>query len=72
MCDGPEAGLIQIDTLLAHGGLANYSLAHAARADMFRRLGRAEEAKSAYEKALALTQQEPERRFLRERIRQLP
>jgi RNA polymerase sigma-70 factor (ECF subfamily) len=72
MCDGPEAGLIQIDTLLAHGELANYSLAHAARADMFRRLGRAEEAKSAYEKALALTQQEPERRFLRERIRQLP
>ena len=71
MCDGPEAGLTHIDALLEHGGLANYYLAHAARADMFRRLGRPAEAKSAYEKALALTQQEPERQFLQERIRQL-
>jgi RNA polymerase sigma-70 factor (ECF subfamily) len=71
MRDGPEAGLTQIDALLGHGELANYHLAHAARADLCRRLGRAAEARAAYEKALALTQQEPERQFLQERIRQL-
>ncbi|MEK6336490.1 MAG: RNA polymerase sigma factor [Acidobacteriota bacterium] len=71
MCDGPEAGLTHIDALLEHGELASYYLAHSARADMYRRLGRTSEARSAYEKALALTQQEPERQFLRERIRQL-
>jgi RNA polymerase sigma-70 factor (ECF subfamily) len=71
MRDGPEAGLAQIDAALEHGELANYYLAHSARADMYRRLGRAAEARSAYEKALALTQQEPERQFLQERIRQL-
>jgi RNA polymerase sigma-70 factor, ECF subfamily len=71
MRDGPEAGLAQIDAVLDHGELANYYLAHSARADMYRRLGRTVEARSSYEKALALTQQEPERRFLQERIRQL-
>jgi RNA polymerase sigma-70 factor (ECF subfamily) len=71
MRDGPEAGLTHIDAVLAHGELANYYLAHSARADMYRRLGRTAEARSAYEKALALTQQEPERQFLQERIRQL-
>ena len=71
MCDGPEAGLSHIDALLERGELANYYLAHSARADMFRRLGRTAEARSSYEKALALTQQEPERLFLQERIRQL-
>jgi len=71
MRDGPEAGLAQIDAVLQHGELANYYLAHSARADMYRRLGRPAEARSAYEKALALTQQEPERQFLQERIRQL-
>jgi RNA polymerase sigma-70 factor, ECF subfamily len=71
MCDGPEAGLKHIDAVLAHGELANYYLAHSARADMCRRLGRTAEARSSYEKALALTQQEPERQFLQERIRQL-
>ena len=71
MCDGPEAGLTHIDALLEHGELANYYLAHSARADMYRRLGRTVEARSSYEKALALTQQEPERQFLQERIRQL-
>ncbi|PYP88850.1 MAG: RNA polymerase subunit sigma-24 [Blastocatellia bacterium AA13] len=71
MCDGPEAGLTQIDAVLEHGELANYYLAHSARADMYRRLGRTAEARSAYERALALTQQEPERHFLQERIRQL-
>ncbi len=71
MRDGPEAGLTHIDAVLAHGELANYYLAHSARADMCRRLGRTAEARSSYEKALALTQQEPERQFLQERIRQL-
>jgi len=71
MCDGPEAGLTHIDALLAQGELANYYLAHSARADLCRRLGKTAEARSSYEKALALTQQEPERQFLQERIRQL-
>ena len=71
MCDGPEAGLTHIDAVLEQGELANYYLAHSARADMYRRLGRTAEARSSYEKALALTQQEPERQFLQERIRQL-
>jgi len=71
MRDGPEAGLALIDAVLAHGELANYYLAHSARADMYRRLGRTAEARASYEKALALTQQEPERQFLQERIRQL-
>ncbi len=71
MCDGPEAGLTQIDAVLEHGELANYYLAHSARADMYRRLGRTAEARSSYERALALTQQQPERHFLQERIRQL-
>ena len=69
--DGPAAGLTHIDALLEHGELANYYLAHSARAELYRRLGRTAEARSAYEKALALTQQEPERQFLQERIRQL-
>ncbi len=71
MCDGPEAGLTLIDAVLENGGLENYYLAHSARADMYRRLGRTAEARASYEKALALTQQEPERQFLQERIRQL-
>src|SRR6201996_8189350 len=71
MFDGPEVGLTHIDAALAHGELANYHLAHSARADMYRRLGRIAEARSSYEKALALTQQEPERKFLEERLRQL-
>ena len=71
MRDGPEAGLAHIDAVLEHGELADYYLAHSARADMCRRLGSTAEARSSYEKALALTQQEPERQFLQERIRQL-
>jgi RNA polymerase sigma-70 factor (ECF subfamily) len=71
MRDGPEAGLAQIDAVLEDGELADYYLAHSARADMYRRLGRTAEARASYEKALALTQQEPERQFLQERIRQL-
>jgi RNA polymerase sigma-70 factor (ECF subfamily) len=71
MRDGPEVGLPLIDAVLAQGELANYYLAHSARAGMCRRLGRTAEARSSYEKALALTQQEPERRFLLERLRRL-
>jgi RNA polymerase sigma-70 factor (ECF subfamily) len=71
MRDGPEAGLAQIEAVLEQGELANYYLAHSARADLCRRLGRTAEALSSYEKALALTQQEPERQFLQARIRQL-
>ena len=69
--NGPEAGLEYIDALLEHGGLANYYLAHSARAELYRRLGRIAEARSSYEKALPLTQREPERQFLQERMRQL-
>jgi len=69
--DGPEAGLAHIDALLEDGELGNYYLAHSARAELCRRLGRTAEARSSYERALALTQQEPERQFLQERIRQL-
>ena len=71
MRDGPEAGLAQIDAILADGDLKDYYLAHSARADLCRRLGKTVEARSSYEAALALTQQEPERQFLQERIRQL-
>ncbi len=71
MRDGPEAGLTHVDAVMEHGELANYYLAHSARADMYRRLGRTAEARASYEKALALTHQEPERHFLQERIRQL-
>jgi RNA polymerase sigma-70 factor (ECF subfamily) len=71
MRDGPEAGLTHIDAVLEHGELANYHLAHSTRAEMCRRLGRTAEARASYEKALALTQQEPERQFLQARIRQL-
>src|SRR5215831_14060144 len=69
--DGPAAGLTHIDGLLEHGELANYYLAHSARAELYRRLGRTAEARSSYERALALTQQGPERQFLQERMRQL-
>ena len=71
MRDGPGAGLTLIDAILARGELGDYHLAHAARADLLRRLNRREEAKVAYERALALAQQEPERRFLRRRLSQL-
>jgi RNA polymerase sigma-70 factor (ECF subfamily) len=69
--DGPEAGLAHIDAVLEHGEMANYYLAHSARADMYRRLGRTAEARDSYEKALALTQQEPERQFLAKRLEEL-
>lgn len=71
MRDGPEAGLILVDDLLANGELASYHLAHAARADLCRRLGKLEEAREAYRQALSLTTQAPEQRFLRKRLREL-
>jgi RNA polymerase sigma-70 factor (ECF subfamily) len=71
MRDGPLAGLTLIDTILAQGDLGNYHLIHAARADLCRRLGRTSEARAAYERALSLAQQEPERRFLEKRLSEL-
>jgi len=71
MRDGPEAGLALIDGLLARGELADYHLAHSARADFLRRLGRPDEAAAAFRKALALAGQEPERRFIEGRLREL-
>jgi RNA polymerase sigma-70 factor (ECF subfamily) len=71
MRDGPAAGLAMLDAILAGGELAEYHLAHAARADLCRRLGRSAEAKKAYEKALRLARQDPERRFLEKRLREL-
>jgi RNA polymerase sigma-70 factor, ECF subfamily len=72
MRDGPAAGLSLIDALLAQGELDDYHLAHAARADLCRRMGRTAEARTAYAQALALTRQEPERRFLEGRLASLP
>jgi RNA polymerase sigma-70 factor (ECF subfamily) len=71
MRDGPAAGLALVDAILERGDLSDYRLAHAARADLCRRLGRAAEARASYERALALTQQEPERRFLERRLAEL-
>jgi RNA polymerase sigma-70 factor (ECF subfamily) len=71
MRDGPAAGLPLIDAILARGELADYHLAHAARADLCRRSGRTAEARSSYRSALALAQQEPERRFLERRLNAL-
>ena len=67
-CEGPEQGLRLIDDLLARDQLSHYHLAHSARADLCRRLGRISEARASYEKALALASQEPERRFLARRL----
>jgi RNA polymerase sigma-70 factor (ECF subfamily) len=72
MCDGPEAGLALVDAILERGDLAGYHLAHAARADLCRRLGRTEEAQASYQRALDLARQEPERRFLERRLANLP
>jgi RNA polymerase sigma-70 factor, ECF subfamily len=71
MRDGPAAGLALVDALLAAGQLGGYHLAHAARADLLRRLGRPDDARAAYRRALDLTRQGPERRFLERRLREL-
>jgi RNA polymerase sigma-70 factor (ECF subfamily) len=72
MLDGPAAGLAAVDNILARGELADYHLAHAARADLYRRLGMVGEARAAYRRALELTRQAPERRFLERRLAELP
>jgi len=71
MRDGPDAGLALVDSILARGVLSDYRLAHAARADLCRRLGKKTEARVSYERALALARQEPERRFLERRLAEL-
>jgi len=71
MRDGAEHGLALIDAILAHGELEKYHLAHAARADLLRRLGRTAEATDAYERAVQLTIEEPERRLLARRLREI-
>jgi RNA polymerase sigma-70 factor (ECF subfamily) len=68
MRDGPQAGLALMERILAAGELTNYPLAHAARADLYKRLGRTADARAAYQQALSLPQPEPARRFL---LRQL-
>jgi RNA polymerase sigma-70 factor, ECF subfamily len=71
MHEGPETGLALVDAILARGELADYYLAHSARADLCRRLGRTQEAIAAYQRALALTTQAPERRFIERRLVEL-
>jgi RNA polymerase sigma-70 factor (ECF subfamily) len=72
MRDGPEAGLAIVEAILERGDLIEYRLAHAAKADLCRRLGRTSDARASYERALALARQEPERRFLARRLAELP
>ncbi|GIW55462.1 MAG: DNA-directed RNA polymerase sigma-70 factor [Nitrospiraceae bacterium] len=72
MRDGPAAGLALIDAILARGDLKDYHLAHAARADLCRRLGNTAEARASYRRALGLARQQPERRFLKRRLSELP
>jgi RNA polymerase sigma-70 factor, ECF subfamily len=71
MRDGPTAGLAVVDGILGRGDLVEYRFAHAARADLCRRLGRTADARASYERALALTRQEPERRFIERRLAEL-
>jgi RNA polymerase sigma-70 factor (ECF subfamily) len=71
MRDGPSAGLVLVDAILARGDLADYPLAHSARAELCRRLGQTAEARASYERALRLTRQEPQRRFLERRLEEL-
>jgi RNA polymerase sigma-70 factor (ECF subfamily) len=72
MRDGPAAGLALVDAILARGDLHDYHLAHAARADLCRRLGKTAQARASYKRAVALARQEPERRFLERRLAELP
>ena len=72
MRDGPAAGLALIDAILARGDLADYPLAHSARAELCRRLGKTGDARASYKRALGLTRQEPQRRFLERRLAELP
>ena len=71
MRDGPAAGLAVVEAILSRGELQDYRPAHAARADLCRRLGRTADARAAYERALALSRQDPERRFIERRLDEL-
>jgi RNA polymerase sigma-70 factor (ECF subfamily) len=71
MRDGPSSGLALVDAILARGQLDAYHLAQAARADLLRRLGRTPDARASYQRALELTRQEPQRRFIRQRLNEL-
>ena len=71
MRDGPAAGLALVDSILARGDLVDYHLAHSARAELCRRMGRIEEARVSYQRAIELAQQGPERRFLERRLAEL-
>jgi RNA polymerase sigma-70 factor (ECF subfamily) len=71
MHKGPEAGLQQIDAILGRGKLNDYHLAHSARAELCRKIGRTNEARASWERALALAQQDPERRFIERKLREL-
>jgi RNA polymerase sigma-70 factor (ECF subfamily) len=71
MRDGPAEGLALIEALLARGDLKDYHLAHAARADLCRRLGKTAQARASYKRAIALARQSPERRFLERRLAEL-
>jgi len=71
MRDGPAAGLTLVDEILARGELADYRLAHAARAELCRRLGKTDDARKSYERALKMTRQEPERRLIEKRLKEL-
>src|SRR4029453_12751600 len=71
MRDGPAAGLVLVEAILDRGDLQDYRFAHAARAELHRRLGRKAEARDSFERALSLTRQEPERRFLERRLAEL-
>jgi len=72
MRDGPAAGLVIVDAILARGDLGDYHLAHAARADLCRRLGKTADARASYRRAIELARQGPERRFLEQRVADLP
>jgi len=71
MRDGPQAGLVLINAILARGDLVDYRLAHAAQAELYRRMGDNINARPAYQRALALAKQEPEKRFLQRRLDEL-
>jgi RNA polymerase sigma-70 factor, ECF subfamily len=71
MRDGPASGLLLIEAILARGELDGYHLAHAARADLCRRLGRTETARTSYLKALSMARGTPDRRFLERRLQEL-
>jgi RNA polymerase sigma-70 factor (ECF subfamily) len=71
MRDGPQAGLVLVEAILERGDLSDYHLAYSAKADLCRRLGRTVDAIAAYERALTLTTQAPERRFIERRLAEL-